>query len=173
MVGHFSINVLAVAGFGVVPALFELLSRNPQPLHFLAVVDASDLGSCHFLQFLIYLHEIFALLGKGEDLQLYLPEFDLLPRLNPLTQHRCIVVLLMQLLHDIRLIDPIGPPEVPGVFGPGLEGEHVVELILGGPPKRAVDGKLQFFSPASPVVIKQGGKLLEGWLLHQLLVLAL
>ena len=79
----------------------------------------------------------------------------------------------MQLLHNIRLIDPIGPPEVPGVFGPGLEGEHVVELILGGPPKRAVDGKLQFFSPASPVVIKQGGKLLEGWLLHQLLVLAL
>ena len=107
------------------------------------------------------------------DLQLYLPEFDLFPRLYPLAQHGRILVLIMQLLHNLSLINPIRPPEVPRVLGPCLEGQHMIELILGWSPKGAIDGKLEFLSPAPPVVIKQSGKLLEAWLLHQLLVLAL
>lgn len=137
------------------------------------MVEARDLRGCNFLQFLVHLNETIALLGKRMDLQLDLPEFDLFPRLYSFAQHRCILVLIMQLLHNIRLIDPIRPPQIPRVFWPGLKSQHMVELILSGSPKRPIDGKPKFFSSAPPVVIKHGGKLLESWLLHQLLVLAL
>jgi hypothetical protein len=79
----------------------------------------------------------------------------------------------MQLLDDVCFINSVRSSQVTRILRASLESQHMVKLVLSWPPKGPIDGKLQFFSPALPVIIDKRGKLLEGWLIQELLLLFL
>jgi hypothetical protein len=93
--------------------------------------------------------------------------------LNALTEYGDVVVLLIELLYDIGFVDSVSPSQIAVIFLTGLEGKHVIELILCWSPERTVEWELEFCPAAPPVVVDVGGKQLEDGLFCKLLILLL
>jgi hypothetical protein len=83
------------------------------------------------------------------------------------------VVLLMQLLDDLRFVESVGAAQVARALLSGLEGKHVIELVIGWPPKGAPEWEAQLFAATLPVIVELGGEVLEVGQAGELLVVAL
>ncbi len=86
---------------------------------------------------------------------------QLLPKLDALTNHSRVLKLVVEVLDEVSLVLPVSPTQVSSSLFTGLEGKHVIELVVSWVPEGPPEGEAQLLPPAPPVVVEDGCKLVE------------